>query len=282
MTLDHGRALAEADWPAGGGGAVHGGIYLLHGFGEHSGRYDTLARWLAARGWHVAAHDHRGHGRSPGVRGRLVRAPDFAREARARIDAFAARLGRAPVLFGHSMGGALAAELVLQHRCPVAGLVLSSPALRPWMSRIQVLQLGLMRRLAPDWVVGRPVDGLRLSHDPEAVAAYRGDPLVHGMISARLLDWMRRSGARSIEAAASLDRPTLLIGGTADRVVDPQAWREFAARAPAGLLCVELVEGGLHELFNESPDWREPALARLGDWLDRLAANPAARERRSA
>lgn len=126
-----------------------GGIYLLHGLGEHCGRYDALATWLAERGWQVRAHDHHGHGRSPGVRGTIPRSGALAEDAADLVGRFARELGRRPVLFGHSMGGALAAELVVVRRLPVAALVLSSPALDPGLNRLQRLMLAAMLRLAP-------------------------------------------------------------------------------------------------------------------------------------
>ncbi|MEZ5650175.1 MAG: alpha/beta hydrolase [Burkholderiaceae bacterium] len=262
--------LALYDFPA--AGPPRGSLYLLHGFGEHVGRYRRLIALLNAQGWHVGAHDHRGHGHSPGVRGRLPGEPGFIDDALRRFDAFRRHTGVEPVLFGHSMGGTLAAEMVLQHECRVAGLVLSSPALRPSLSAFQRFQVTIVNAIAPNLVMTRPIDGRRLSHDPEQVRAYHDDPLVHGSVTAALVDWMLQSGARSIAAAGTLLPPTLLLGGSDDRVADPQAWHAFAVRAPTTRLRFVLLDGGLHELFNETAHWRERADAELGGWLTALAS----------
>ncbi|MEZ5741169.1 MAG: alpha/beta hydrolase [Burkholderiaceae bacterium] len=243
-----------------------GGIYLLHGFGEHGARYGALATHLAGLGWEVASHDHRGHGRSPG-RHRLLREASWADEASDRFRAFAREIEGPTLLFGHSMGGVVAAEMVLQRHLAVDGLILSSPGFQPMLTRTQQRQLRLMRRLAPRLVMSRPVDGARLSHDPQQVTAYRTDPLVHGRVSAGLVDWMQRCGARSIELADQLEVDTLLLVGGADRVVDPAASLAFARRAPADRLTLHCYDEGLHELFNEMPSIRDRVLADLDVWL---------------
>ncbi|MEZ5659698.1 MAG: alpha/beta hydrolase [Burkholderiaceae bacterium] len=265
--------LAVYDFPA--QGPVRGAFYLLHGYGEHVGRYRRLIDHLNQRGWHVGAHDHRGHGHSAGARGRLPKAPGLADDAIRRLRAFAQRRGGLPVLFGHSMGGVLAAELVLQRAEPVAALALSSPALRPSLTRFQQFQLRLMHAIAPRLVLSRPVDGVRLSHDAAQVRAYLEDPLVHGSVTAEMVQWMQVSGAASVANASGLAVPTLLIGGAGDKVADPRAWRAFAQSAPPRHLQAVVLDGALHELFNESPQWREPALTALDAWLASLTLDHA-------
>ncbi len=266
MTGRDATGLAVHDWPA--RAPVRGTLYLLHGYGEHVGRYRRLIAHLNDQGWHVGSHDHRGHGNSPGGRGELPAESGLVEDAIRLLDAFAQRTGGPPVLFGHSMGGMLAAELVLQRARPVAGLILSSPALRPNLSRMQRAQLRLLHALAPRLVLSRPIDGRRLSHDAGQVEAYHDDPLVHGRISAAMVRWMLESGRESVRRANELACPTLLIGGSRDQVVDPAGWRAFAQRAAPAMLDYREIEGGLHELFNEAPDWRDPALAALDAWLD--------------
>ncbi len=264
-----GVALAARDWEP-DAGPVQGGIYLLHGLGEHLGRYDALAQWLCAAGWRVRSHDHRGHGRSAGARGTLSATCDPRCEATPLVAEFASVCGTSPILMGFSMGGALAAEMVLSGCTPVRALVLSSPAFALPLTRFQKGLLAVLERVAPDRTIPSGLRPDHLSHDPAQVRAYVEDPLVHDRISARLLRWMLDAGTLARTRAAALSVPTLLVSAGADRIVDPDGARRFAARAPAEMLAAHEFEGAYHELFNEAPPWRAAALAALQAWLERL------------
>lgn len=255
-----------------------GGVYLLHGLGEHAGRYEALARWLCARGWSVAAHDHLGHGESAGRRGVLDAPHRLRHDAAARLAGFADVLGRAPILLGHSMGGAMAAELVVAERASVAGLVLSSPALAVSMATPMRLLVALLDRIAPNLTLGNGLDPARLSHDAQAVRAYLDDPRVHERISPRLIAWLLQAGRRAREAAPTLSVPTLLLVAGADAMVDPAGSTTFAAAAPPERIALRLYEGLYHEIFNEVAAARERVLEDLDAWLagrEPLRAPPA-------
>lgn len=253
----------------------HGaGIYLLHGLGEHSGRYDALARWLCVRGWWVRGHDHIGHGDSRGPRGVIDR-PDALRiDAAAQIERFARELGSAPLLLGHSMGGALAAELVVSQAVAVSGLILSSPALTIALSPPMQLLATLLQRMAPTLALPNGLNPDHLSHDMAQVRAYRDDPLVHNRICARLLGWLAQAGETARAGAPNLSVPTLLLVAGADRLVEPEGSRAFAARTPAELTTLKWYDGLFHELFNESAAERQMVLDDLAEWLTPLAQAP--------
>ena len=248
------------------------GIYLLHGLGEHAGRYDALARWLCVRGWRVRAHDHVGHGRSDGRRGVIATESQLGDHAREQIDAFAAELGSAPVLLGHSLGGALAAELVVLRGVAARGLILSSPALGLGMRPAQRALAAVLAAIAPSLAVANGLDPAGLSNDPAAVRAYLDDPLVHDRISARLARWLLAAGERSREAAPSLATQTLLLVSGNDRLVDPSSSRTFAERAPASCVTSCWYPELGHELFNEREADRLRVLADLARWLADLPA----------
>ncbi len=274
-TSADGIALFCRDWrpdPT----ATLGGIYLLHGLGEHVGRYDALARELCAAGWRVRAHDHRGHGRSGGARGVLAPAGDLRRDAVGLVAEFAKECASAPLLLGHSMGGALAAELVLTGAFPVRALVLSSPALALRMSALQKALLWLLVRAAPDLAIANRLKPEWLSHDQDEVEAYVADALVHRRISARLLHWMVAAGTLARAHAPGLRVPTLLLYGGADRIVDPDGARHFARHAAPGMLTTREYEAAYHELFHESVPWRHEALADLLGWIGGQDSAPAA------
>ncbi len=200
--------------------ARHCGVYLLHGLGEHSGRYERLATRLTEHGWSVGAHDHPGHGRSGGVQGLIDPPGTLATQAAIQVQNFASETGARPVLMGHSLGGVLAAELVLTHGLEVSGLVLSAPALKPNLSRWEQAKLQLLERIAPNLRINRPYDTTWLTHDEKEAEAARNDERLHGYVSAGLVKWLIDSGKRSITEAARLDVDTLLLLPESDRVVD--------------------------------------------------------------
>jgi len=215
----------------------------------------------------VRAHDHVGHGRSAGRRGVVGSAGQLPAHARARVEAFAAELGRAPLLLGHSLGGALAAQLVVSQRLDVAGLVLSSPALDPGMNAAQRLLAAVLGRLAPGLAVGNGLDPQALSHDAAQVRAYLDDPLVHDRVSARLVGWLLDAGERARRDAGSLTVDTLLLVAGSDRLVNPAGSRAFAERAPAQRMTLHWYAPLFHELFNERAPERARVLDDLDAWL---------------
>lgn len=265
LTLEDGRRLYLHDWPRPGARA---GVLIVHGLGEHGGRYGALAAWLNARGFAVRAYDQSGHGRSSGQRGALVRplAPldDLAEVHRH----FAAQLVATPVLLGHSLGGLIALRAVLDGRVAPRALVLSSPALRTWSPAWQQALAARLARVLPSLPLRSGLPFAALSHDPAVVAAYRHDPLRSGWITPRLARFIFEGGPHCIANAAALAVPTLLLAAGADRLVDPGGSRDFAAAAQAtGRLSAQVFDGLFHELFNEAEPGRSAVLACLAQWL---------------
>ena len=279
VTRPDGCQLLQVDWRGGPQARSVGhasadpagarGIYLLHGLGEHCRRYDALAAWLNCLGWRVRAHDHRGHGGSQGKRGVLQRSGDITDDAQAQIEQFAKELGGPPLLLGHSMGGALAAELVVLRQIPVAGLILSSPALAIPLGSVMRRLVAVLNWVAPKLALSNGLDRQYLSHDSGEVAAYRGDPLVHDRACARLVRWIDQAGAESRAAASTLSVDTVLLVAGADKLVSPFGSREFAKRAGSSRVTLHWYEDAYHEIFNETDDRREKVLGDLRAWLER-------------
>ena len=246
-----------------------GAVVLVHGLAEHCGRYGELVGRLTGLGLAVHAMDHRGHGHSPGPRAMIGRFRWLADDVHARIEhARAAHPGVPLFVIGHSMGGAIALETLLSDPMPLAGLVLSAPALGA-DSAVPVLQVAMARllsRIAPCVGVLR-LPAAAISRDPAVVRAYELDPLVYrGAIPARtaveLLDAMQGFAAR----APALRVPTLVLHGTADRLV-PIAHAEPVWQALGSTdLTVHRYEGLYHEVFNE-PE-RARVYADLEAWLE--------------
>ena len=274
-TCADGAMLACYDWPGADaysdadGAACRGTVLLVHGLGEHMGRYDALARVLNGWGFAVRGYDQYGHGRSDGKPGTLPTDDRLLDDLAERVDAARATMlpGQPLVLLGHSMGGLVAASFVARGVRPVERLVMSSPALDPGLSAVQKMLLATLPALAPNLCVSNGLDANYLSHDAAVVQAYRADPLCHDRVSGRLARFIAVNGPAVVAHAARWTVPTLLMYAGADRLVNPAGSRAFAAKAPAAVVQVQPFEALYHEIFNEAPAGRAQVLARLNDWL---------------
>lgn len=277
LTTPDGVRLARRTWVPAAGRPARGTVQLVHGLGEHAGRYARLAARLNAAGWRVAAHDHRGHGDSGGPRGALARPDDLLTDLAGVVDATRAE---APdgwqVLLGHSMGGAVAARFIAEGARPAperarwwrpfdAG-VLSSPALAADLSAWQRVQLGLGTVLAPGLAAPNGLKPGWISRDAQVVAAYQADPLVHDRITPRLARFILDAGADALAQAPRWPLPTLLMWAGADRCVAPRGSRAFAAAAPAARVQTREWPTAFHEILNE-PE-RADVEDELLRWLD--------------
>lgn len=250
-------------WPSTGS---RGTVLLVHGLGEHIGRYDHVAEWLAARGWQVVGYDQRGHGRSGGGRGVIPTADALLDDLGRVVDTV--RPAKGPLLLlAHSMGGAVAAQFVAEGRRAVDGLVLSSPALAADLSLAQRIQLWIGERMAPSLAQGNGLDPQMIAHAPEVVRAYLADPLVHDRISARLARATLDAGDVARARSSAWTVPTLLLYAGADRLVAPRGSDAFAASAPREVVEAERFDALYHEILNEGT-LAAPVYARLERWLD--------------
>jgi alpha-beta hydrolase superfamily lysophospholipase len=273
-TLD-GQTLALRHWPA--AGAARGTVHVVHGLGEHIGRYAHVAAALNAAGWHVAGHDLRGHGHSSGRRGRVADSQAFLADVALVQDHLQQRWpGGARVLLGHSMGGLIAGRFVAEGLAkapapwfrPFDALVMSSPALDPGMNGFQQFLLAVLGPVAPSLGLGNGLKPAWISRDPAVVKAYVDDPLVHDRVSPRLVRFIVDAGALVIARAPQWTLPTLLMWAGADRCVAPAGSAAFAAAAPQSALTAQPWPGLAHEIFNE-PEQAQ-VLQHLARWLQRF------------
>ncbi|HSJ90613.1 MAG TPA: lysophospholipase [Ilumatobacter sp.] len=249
-------------------GAARAVVLLVHGLGEHSGRYDHVARTLVDAGYAVHALDHRGHGRSSGTRAFVTSYDEFLRDLHQfRRMVEHEHAGLPLVLLGHSMGGNIAMGYTLGNQDGIAALVLSGPALKIGddFSPIQLKALGLISKVAP----GLRPQGLSadaISRDPAVVAAYRDDPLVFtGKVSAGLGAALIGAMRSFPDRYAQLRLPVLVLHGTDDQLADVAGSRELEAKAVNADLTVHYYHGLYHEVFNEPEQDR--VLADLTSWL---------------
>ena len=264
-----GLALFIRRWPV---NQLRGAVLILHGLGEHSGRYAHVAAALNAVGLEVWAYDQRGSGRTPGRRGDIPQHDALLDDAKLVFDKLAETTGRTPFLLGHSMGGTIAARAVTGGWLRPRGLALSSPSLRARLTRFQQWQLALGRRLTPGLALPHGLPVQYVSRDAQVVSDYLNDPLVHGKITPRLAHAIIDAGAQSLRNADKLRLPTLLLVAGDDRLVSAAGSREFADKLPPELVTLRWYDGFYHEVFNEPAPDRARVLRDLAEWLTKQLA----------
>lgn len=250
-----------------GNSDARGLILLVHGFGEHSGRYaHSLVPFLQEQGFAVVLYDHIGHGRSDGKRGYgpgldgLLDLMDFI------IAHAVSWYPDLPLfLYGHSMGGNLVLNYGIRRGKSISGIVASSPYLRLAFAppKWKLLAGKLLYKLAPKVSMPSGMDTEGISRIPEEVKQYETDLLVHDRISPAYYFPIIKAGEWAITNADQLKTPTLIVHGSSDRIVDVNASREFHKNAAVTTL--EILEGGYHELHHDLA--REDFLARVKTWL---------------
>jgi len=278
-----GLALVRRDWPS---ADARGTIVIVHGLGEHIGRYGHVAAHLNASRWSVVGYDQRGHGASPGERGRIAAHDDLLADLAALVDDVRAEASGPLVLLGHSLGGLVVARFVagaLESPPPpwqrdVDALVLSSPALDIGMTGAKRAVLTTLETLTPNLGIGNGLDATGISRDAAVVAAYRADPLVHDRIAPRLVRFLADAGPVVRDLAPRWRVPTLLLYAGSDRLVVPAGSAAFAAAAPAAIVTARPFASLFHEIFNE-PEQNE-VLSVLTAWLDTLNPTPTTRSPR--
>jgi alpha-beta hydrolase superfamily lysophospholipase len=260
--------------------ASRGTVLIVHGLGEHIGRYEEVASHLNTAGWNVAGYDQRGHGASAGRRGAIARADSLLQDLGLVIDTLRGAQSRPLVLLGHSMGGVVAARFVAEGLVgqpagwwrPVDALVLSSPALDTGMTALQRGLLSLLGPLAPNLALSNGLSPQWVSRDPATVKAYVDDPLVHDRVTPRVARFIVDGGRYVRERAAQWRIPTLLLWAGSDRCVAAAGSEAFAAAAPPQIVSHKRYPALAHEIFNE-PE-RGEVLADLTRWLDARPLHP--------
>ncbi len=265
LTSRDGTRLFWQAWPVPEPKAV---VAVVHGLGEHSGRYERLASGLNARGFGCCAVDLRGMGRSDGRRGHVDRWRQWVDDCAAFHDLAVEQARDVEVVpLGHSFGGVVVATAVLDGAVRPRRLVLSNPAFRPavkvpaWKLAVGRATSGIMPRLA----MGNEVDPALISRDPVVVEEYSADTLVHDRISSRLFtEWVAAS-EMALRRAPELGAPVLLIVSEDDRIIDAEGSLEFARRAGKAAT-VKRYAGRYHEPFNDLGG--DEVYADLAAWLE--------------
>lgn len=243
-------------------------LLLVHGMGEHSGRYEHLGAWFAARGCAVHAFDHLGHGRSAGLPGHVQRFDHYLDDLEVILADVRRRHPLLPVfLVGHSMGGLIVAAFARERRPQLAGAVTSAAALRLGddLSGATLVAARILARLVPRLRLRMELDPAGLSRDREVVEAYVADPLVFRRVTTSMANELFDAIRRTRAGGADVQLPMLMLHGEADPICPIAGTREFFEQLPSDDKTVRTYPGLLHEIFNE-PE-REQVFEDLLAWV---------------
>ncbi|RIE03519.1 lysophospholipase [Cohnella faecalis] len=243
-------------------------IGLVHGMGEHMGRYGHVGEMFAQTGYVVFGFDQRGHGRTEGKRGHTPSYEALLEGIDWMLTQMRSRYPGVPVfLYGHSMGGNLTLNYVLRKQPELAGAIVSGPWLKLAFAppSLSLIVGRLVENVFPSYMNDRPISTDRLTSDPDMAAMIRGDRLGHGQITAKYFFSIHRSGLWALNHASELRIPLLLMHGGDDSVTSIEASRKFADHAGPRCMFVEW-PGFKHELHNEKD--REAVFAFIRRWLE--------------
>ena len=248
--------------------AARGVVCLVHGLGEHSGRYQHVAQVLCNARYAFLTFDLRGHGKSSGPRGHTPSIEAYVEDIHHLLEEAQSRYPQAPCfLYGHSLGANIILYYTLKKQPSLAGVIVTGLALKSDLAS-QSLKVAAVRILGSIMGTVTLPSGLKqndLSRDAEVVRAYRADPLIHDRVSLRF-------GKESLAAISFINKnvanfrvPILIMHGTKDTIAYPESSTEFAA----GLQCpytIKLWENMFHELHNEFG--KEEVLSFMIKWIE--------------
>ena len=246
-----------------------GVVVLAHGYGEHARRYDHVAQRFGAAGLVTYALDHRGHGRSEGKRVWLKQLSDFTDDFAALVNISVEdypQLSR--VVLGHSMGGAIVLAYGAEYPGEYTAMVLSGPAIavQHGVSKPKAALGKLVGSLIPSLPI-ETIDVDAISRDPDVIAAYKADPLVHdGAVPAGIGKALLEVGENQPQLAARLKAPLLIVHGEDDRLSGADGSRRLAENAGSAEVALKIYPGLYHEVFNE-PE-RERVLDDVTSWIE--------------
>jgi acylglycerol lipase len=269
VRMEKGSVLPGRAWCAARPRAL---VAIVHGLGEHCGRYAALASDLVARNYTVVCLDLPGHGDAPGPRGDMPSWLQVRDQAIPAMFTVSRGLpGQPPelprVVLGHSMGGLMALDHALAHPRGLAGVVASAPALTSAMPPWWKLALANVARVtSPTAGFPHGLDESGMSRDPEVLKLRQTDPLMHGKISPRLYFDFEEARQRVNRDARRLTVPALLLHGAADRVTDPRGTLAFVGAAPHDKARLFTYRDAYHEIFNDLS--RDQVIKDLTGWLE--------------
>jgi alpha-beta hydrolase superfamily lysophospholipase len=244
-------------------------VVLVHGLGEHIGRYNHVAKFLNQNQISVYGFDHRGHGKSSGKRGHIGSNQFFMSDIDHMIAEAKKENPEIPIfIYGHSLGGNMVLYYALSKKPAIKGVIATSPGLGTGepVPPAKLLAAKILKTLVPAMTMDNGLDVNNLSHNPQVIKDYQEDPLVHPMISAKLATLMFSNGDWIIENASKFNLPLLLLQGEKDHIVSLEKTKLFAEKVPASLITFKIFPGLYHEMHNEYE--QDQVLSYILEWIN--------------
>jgi len=244
-------------------------VLLIHGLGEHAGRYNDWARRFTDTATGVRLFDLPGHGLSGGKRGVMPEYGKIYDLVESEIRSINEEFPGVPLfLYGHSLGGNIVLGFIVNRRPAINGAIVTSPWVRLTAepSKIKVALSALLYKILPDITMPSGLNPDHLSHDTKVVETYKSDPLVHDKISPRLFHEAEKAASEVLNNISSIEVPLLLVHGRDDMITSPSGSVDVASGTQKAML--KLWDGGYHELHNEP--LKDDHFALISEWMDTL------------
>lgn len=254
------------------GGTPKALIALIHGLGEHTGRYTHVAQVLTEAGYALVGFDLRGHGKSDGPRGHTSSLDAYMQDIRQFFGLLKQRYPDIPCfLYGHSLGGLLTLTYAIQYGAGLRGVVVTSSALSSPLQKqkAKVAMAKILGSLLPTVTLPSGLESAAISHDPDVVQKYIQDPLVHSSTSLGFGKAALKAVDLCFTRAREFPAPLLMMHGTGDRIAYASGSEEFAGLVSAAgcEVTLNLWKDLYHELHNE-PE-KAKVFKFMIEWLDR-------------
>ena len=263
-----GLEMYSGEWlPSGKPRAV---LCLVHGVGEHIGRYKWIGEALTNAGYILSGFDQRGFGRSQGKRGFTTSLDAYFDDITAFLMQVGGRHPNLPIfLYGHSMGAILVMAYTPERHPDISGVIATGPGIRSALEKqkMKVFLTKLLGKVYPGLTLQSGIDVNEICRDPKVVEAYINDPYVHSLVSAGWGLAMLKAIDLIKQDAPRFPLPLLLMHATGDTIAYPSSSTEFAEIAPKDKVTIKMWEGMKHEVHND-PD-REQVFKYMIDWLNR-------------
>ena len=246
-------------------------LALLHGLGEHAGRYAHVGKVMTDAGYALIGFDLRGHGRSGGARGHSPSLDAYMRDIREFFLLMTQRYPEIPhFLYGHSLGGLLALSYAIQYGQGLKGMLVTGPALRSSLQeqKGKIAMVNVLGSLLPKMTLHSGLDPTTISRDPDVVQAYIKDPLVHYHVTLGFGKTALSAIELCFARASEFRLPSLIMHGGADQLNYPSGSEDFAGIVSdaGGDVTLKLWDGLFHEIHNE-PEKAE-VFKYMIEWLD--------------